>query len=411
LSSARRAVVAGVYTTEQRRETGRSELSLALEALKGSLADAGMERTDIEGLYAMMNRWPAQPPGLSWYPQFSTWAAQLGIPIRWFTGGVNAAHTGAPAILDAKAAIEAGQIDTAAIVLGGAHPPKTDDRTAVWTRHAHEFTGWTGSYTAVQFSLVARRHMIEYGTTPEQLATPAAIIRGFGNRNPDAVMYRRGPTSVSDVLGSRPIADPLTLLMCAQVNDGGGAMIITTAERARDLPKPAVRILGGADQLSYPAYAEVPLLQHHHGHPFPTDWVDGGFARAGVGREDLDFLELYDGFSIWVLTQLEMLGLCKPGEGGPFAQSGALALGGRYPTCTDGGCMSFSHNGTPSLFRPIEAVRQLRDEVIDDCPGSASGEHTYDVQLCRKVRDPSIGLAMTMGPPTGGGSFVILARD
>ncbi len=409
MNASRQPVIAGVYTTQQTRDSkGRTGLSYGLEALRGALDDAGMQRSEIEGLYPMVSHWPAGPPSPSWYQQFSVWPYQLGIPIRWFTGGLNAAQTGAPAILDAAAAIRTGNIDTAAIVLGSAHPPRSDGRTAVWTRHGHEFTGWTGSYTSVQFSLVARRHMIQYGTTPEQLAAPAAVIRGHGHVNPDAVMYHRGPVEVSDVLESRMIADPLTLLMCAQVNDGGGAMIITTLERARDLPTTPIHILGGADQLSYPAYQEVPLLEHHLGHPFPTDWVDKGFARAGVTRADLDFLELYDGFSIWILTQLEMLGLCGPGEGGPLAESGALAIDGRYPTCTDGGCMSFSHNGTPSLFRPIEAVRQLRGEVLDDCPG---GRHTYERATCRKVRDPSIGLAMTMGPPTGGGNFVVLARD
>ena len=408
---ARQPVVAGVYTTAMGRRSGRSGLSFALEALRGALDDAGMQLSDVQGLYPMVNHWPAGPASSNWYLHFSNWAGQLGIPIRWFTGGVNAAATGAPAILDAAAAIATGNIHTAAIVLGGAHPPKTDGRTAVWTRHGHEFTGWTGSYTAVQFALVARRHMLEYGTTSAQLAAPAAAIRGYGHVNPAAVMYGRGPVDVDTVLESRMVADPLRLLMCAQVNDGGGAMIVTSAERARDLPGPAVRILGGADQLCYPAYAEAPLLEHPLGGPFPTRWVDDGFARAGVRREDLDFLSLYDGFAIWILTQLEMLGLCGPGESGPFVQTGALELDGRYPTCTDGGCMSFSHNGTPSLFRPIEAVRQLRGEVVDDCPDSEAGVHTYDKTRCRRVRDPKIGLAMSMGPPTGGGNFVILARD
>ena len=109
--------------------------------------------------------------------------------------------------------------------------------------------------------------------------------------------------------------------------------------------------------------------------------------------------------------QLEMFGFCGEGEGGPLAQGNDLELDGRFPVCTDGGCQAFSHNGTPSLFRPIEAVRQLRGEVMDLCPGSATGDHTYDRSICRKVRDPKIAFAAGMGPPTGGGNFCILARD
>jgi len=411
MTASRKAVVAGVYTTEQAREShGRTGLSYALEALRGALDDAGMRKEDIQGLFALIDEWPHAPSGGGFYSP-ANWPNQLGIPINWFTGAINAAMTGAPAILDAAAAIATGNVETVAIVLGRSRPLPRAGKTAPWTWNQHEFTQWTGSLTAAQFALAASRHMHQYGTERRHLGRLAATIRNNGHVNPQAVMRGRGPYTAEQVVEARMIADPLTVLMCALVNDGGGAMIITTEERARSSPKPPVHILGGADQISYPAYQEVPLLERHVGGPFSREWVKRGFSLAGVTHDDVDVVELYDGFAIWALMQLELFGFCGEGEGGPFIESGAVDMDGRYPVCTDGGCMSFSHNGTPSLFRPIEAVRQLRGEVPDLCPGSDAGEHTYDRSICRKVRDPKVAFAASMGPPTGGGNFVLLAKD
>ncbi|MCH2173964.1 thiolase family protein [Myxococcota bacterium] len=410
----RDVAIVGVSTTEQtRRSEGRHGLSYALEALKMALDDAGLAKRDIQGLYPMMDGWPLAGPGqLGGNYRSTNWAHQLGIPIRWFTGAVNSGGgTGVSAILDAAAAIGAGYIDTAAIVLGFASSNPSDPRTASWTSQPFQFNEWTGTYTAAQFALAARRHMHAYGTTREQLARVSSTIRNYGHVNPDAVMYGRGPYSVQDVLDAPMVADPLSRLMCAQVNDGGAAMVITSLERARDLKKPAVRVLGGADQVCYPAYAELPLLEHPLGGAFSRDWVDDGFAMSGLTREDVDVVQLYDGFASWIVMQWETLGFCEVGEGGAFVESGVMELGGRYPTCTDGGCHSFSHMGAPALLRPIEAVRQLRGEVRDDCPGSSKGEHTYDPARCRAARDPQVALAVSMGPPTGGGNLALLARD
>ena len=329
---------------------------------------------------------------------------------------MNAAGTGAPALLDAAAAIACGYIETAAIVLGAAPTGAAPAGGApgdipAYAQAGYEFTSWTGSFTAAQFALVASRHMYEFGTTVEQLAAASATIRSYGAVNPTALRYGSGPVSVADVLAAPLVAEPLTRLMCAQVNDGGAAIIVTSAERARDLPGKPVAVLGGADQLCYPAYAEAPLLTGHGGSPFPTTWVDKGFARAGLTRTDVDVVQLYDGFAPWVLMQWEMLGFCPAGEGGPFVENGAMALDGPHPTCTDGGSHSWGDNGTPSLYRIVEAARQLRGDVPDDCPGSATGDHTFDPGRCRAARRPRTALAVTMGPPTGGGSFVLLGAS
>lgn len=409
----REVAIVGVATTEQTRDSkGRYGLSYALEALQLALADAGMAKEDVEALYPMIDEWPHLGGVNAGNLRQSYWPAQLGIPIRWFTGAVNSGGgTGVSAILDAAAAIASGFVDTAALVLGMAASTPADARTAAWTSQPLQFNEWTGSYTAAQFALAARRHMHVYGTTREQLARVSATIRNYGHINPGAVMHGRGPYTARDVLEAPMVADPLTRLMCAQVNDGGAALILASAERARDLRKPLIRVLGGADQLCYPAYAEPPLLESALGGPYSREWVDDGFAQAGVSRADVDVVELYDGFASWVIMQWEMLGFCGSGEGGPFVETGVMEIDGRYPTCTDGGCQSFSHMGAPALLRPIEAVRQLWGETPDRCPGAARGEHTHQPGTCRQARDPRIALAVSMGPPTGGGNFALLARE
>lgn len=413
MATLRPVAVAGVHTTVQTREhDGRYGLSYALEALQGALADAGLAKEDIGGLFAAIDEWPqfasAQDKGNS----ATNWATLLGIPIRWLTGAPNSGlGSGVAALLDATAAIQAGFIDTAVIVAGMAsHRPSTG-AVAPWTTSTMPFTEWTGSFTAAQFALAARRHMHQYGTTIEQFALAASTVRNYGSINPDAVFFRRGPYTVDDVLASPMIADPLTRLMCAPTNNGGGAIVLTTLERARDLRRPPITVLGGADQTVYPAYAEAPLLERPLGGSFSRQWVSDAFSQAGVTHDDIDVVQLYDGFASWTVMQWEMLGFCEVGEGGPFVESGVMALDGRWPTCTDGGCSSFSDIGVPAILRPIEAVRQLRGDIADDCPGASDGHHTHRPGQCRQVRDAEVALAVSMGPPTGGGQVVVLAKD
>jgi acetyl-CoA acetyltransferase len=411
MTELRDVAIAGIATTDQTRKGGRYGVSYAIEALRLALEDAGMTRADIDGLYSYIDGWPQLEASVS--NSFNTnWASQLGIPIRWCTGAPNSgAGTGVAAILDAAAAIGAGYIDTAAIVVGLSSATPRDPKTAPWTTWELQFAEWTGTYTAAQFALTARRHMHQYGTTVDQLARAAATIRNYGHLNPAAVMHGRGPYTADDVLGAPVAADPLTVLMCSQVNNGGAAMIVTTAERARDLRTPVVRVLGGADQFSYAPYVDPPVLERADGTAFSTRWARDGLAMAGVVHDDLDVVELYDGFANWVIMQWEWLGFCGPGEGGPFIETGIMDIDGRWPTCTDGGCLSFSHMGAPALLRPLEAVLQLRGETADGCPEWQLGRHTHQPGVCRQARHAEVALAVSMGPPTGGGQLVVLARE
>jgi acetyl-CoA acetyltransferase len=215
------------------------------------------------------------------------------------------------------------------------------------------------------YAMAAKRHMHEYGTTSEQLAEIAVGVREFAKFNPLA--RYRDPLTVEDVVSSRLIADPLHLLDCCVITDGGGAVIVTNEERARDLKQTPVYILGAAggqthwniDQM--PDFTEIAAMQSG----------PEAMARAGVRHDDIDTLQLYDSFTITVLLMLEGLGFCAKGEGGAFVAEGNLRRGGRFPTNTDGGGLSSNHPGMRGIFLLIEAVRQLRGQAgevqVPDC--------------------------------------------
>ncbi len=222
-----------------------------------------------------------------------------------------------------------------------------------------------GSTLVGAYAMAARRHMHEYGTTSEQLAEIAVGVREYAGLNPSA-MYR-DPITVDDVLSSRMIADPLHKLDCCVVTDGGGAFIMTTAERARDLPQPPVYVLGAAASQTHWNIGQMPDFTS----TAAASCGPEALARAGITADDIDVLQLYDSFTITVLLLLEGLGLCGKGEGGAFVSEGHLRRGGRVPLNTDGGGLSSSHPGMRGIFLIIEAVRQLRGQAgeaqVPDC--------------------------------------------
>jgi acetyl-CoA acetyltransferase len=207
--------------------------------------------------------------------------------------------------------------------------------------------------------------MHEYGTTSEQLAEIAVAVRGHAALNPNALY--RDPITVQDVVNSRMIADPLHKLDCCVISDGGGALVLTTAERARDLNKPPVSILGAAGAQTHWNISQMPNFT-------ATAAAMAGpeaFRQAGVTPADIDTIQFYDSFTITVLLLLEDLGFCPKGEGGRFVEGATLALGGKLPLNTDGGGLSSSHPGMRGIFLLIEATRQLRGEAgaaqVDGC--------------------------------------------
>jgi acetyl-CoA acetyltransferase len=218
--------------------------------------------------------------------------------------------------------------------------------------------------------MVTRRHMIEFGTTIEQLAEIAVSARFNASFNPEA--YYRDPITIEDVQNSRMIADPFTKMHCCIRSDGGGAVVVTSKERARDCAKKPVWVLGTGEATSHTTMSEWDDFTE-------SPAVRSGrqaFDRAGVTPDDIDVCQIYDAFTAMVLFSLEALGFCKKGEGGPFVEDGKLRVGGALPTNTDGGGLSSNHPGMRGIFLVIEAVKQLRGEA-----GSRQVKHC-EVALC-----------------------------
>jgi acetyl-CoA acetyltransferase len=213
-----------------------------------------------------------------------------------------------------------------------------------------------------KYAMVAQRHMYQYGTTSEQLAAIAVATRKNASRNPKAVM--RDPITVDDVMSSRMVADPLHLLDCCLRTDGGGAIVLTTAERARSLRKPPVWVIGSASAVSHYSMAQMEDMTVS---PCARSGPEA-FAEAGITHKNVDVLQVYDAFTVMALLTLEGLGFCKPGEGGAFVEDGKLAWDGALPMNTDGGGLSSNHPGMRGLFLLIEAVRQLRNESTAQVP-------------------------------------------
>ncbi len=395
------ARIVGVATTEQARSLApRTGFSLGLEALRLALDDAGLEVGDVDGIASRVSDYPYDRMG--WRGEAGAWAWQLKRPLRW-------SHTDTTlgVLLDAALAIDAGLATTIALILGQAR--SRDPRaTAPWTRPETEFTGWTGSYTAVQYALVAQRYVHDHGhAAVDAFAEAAAVIRNFGHLNPAAVYAGRGPFTAEQVLAAREISTPLTMLMCSSVNDGACAVILSHKDRVVERSR-AVRIVAGAHFHSFPAYVEPPTPV---GVTDESAYFKVCLEQAGLKHEDIDVVEFYDNFASEVVIELERYGFCARGEAADLVLSGATKLRGKYPTCTDGGLLSYSHNGTPALYRPVEAVRQLRGEIADGCPGWRAGTHTHQEGVCRLVPDVELAFASNPSAPTGGGSFTVLARD
>ncbi|MBE8516974.1 thiolase family protein [Amycolatopsis sp. H6(2020)] len=359
MKAPRQPVVVGIHATEQALSLPhRDAMDLALEAVTGAIADAGLRPSDVDGAQV---DWPG-PGGVP--GEGSSWARLLG-DLRW-TSDAMLDNAGSRGLLKAAAAVSAGLADT--VVVGGC---KLVSRGAgpVGAGVPVEFTDVWGSYVVAQFALVAARHMHEFGTTPRQLAEVAATIRNNGSTNPEAMMYGRGPYTVEDVLASRVVATPFHLLDCCIVGEGGGAFVVTTAERARDLAKPAVAILGGGMEYHQAAYAN-PALYREVG-MIGRDAAARAFGAAGIGPAEVDVFSLYDPNSFEVIRQLEALGVCEEGEGGPLVESGAIAVGGKFPVNPDGGCLSYSWNGTQQMtLKVVEAVRQLRGSAVHQVGGA-----------------------------------------
>lgn len=365
MSRSRTPVIVGIGLSDAPRAPHLSDFGHEAQAVQRALADAGLPKSAIDGFFSL-----GMPGGMN---DTITMAEYLQIDHRAIGGtGVGGAAFEFMA-QHAAAAIRDGQCDTVLLSYGSALLSKSGRSlgTSSMLKQGEpvagpqQFEAPYGPGIIPNYAMATRRHMHEYGTTSEQLAEIAVAARAWAGMNPNA-MYRK-PMTVQDVLASRMIADPLHLLDCCVVSDGGAALIMTTAERAADLPRPPVYMLGAAGAQTHWNISEMPELTT----TAAAMCGPRAFAEAGVEPDDMDTVHLYDSFVITVLLLLEDLGFCKKGEGGPFIENGRLAPGGSLPVNTDGGGLSALHSGMRGLFLMVEAVRQLRGEAGDaQVPGA-----------------------------------------
>ncbi|HET9475930.1 MAG TPA: thiolase family protein [Dehalococcoidia bacterium] len=380
-----RACVAGIGETEYGRGgtvSEKSVLRLQLEAATRAIEDAGLKPKDIDSVL------PSQ-----YGPAAEEIAANLGIEDLRYTATVQMGGASPVACLQTAAMAIAAGVATNVLIPAGFKfysSRRAQDPSAMpmaWV--ARDYYIPYGLFAPAQwYSLMARRHMHEYGTSAEQLGAVAIAMRKHAQLNPAALMHDR-PLTMDEYLASPIIFGPYRLLDCCLETDGAAAVVVTAADRAAGLPSRPVWIGGVAT-----------------GHPYPADDITNrrdifrigltsaaprAFAMAGVSPGDMDFAQIYDCFTFELLQQIEELGFCRRGEGGAFVEGGRIELGGDIPVNTHGGLLSEAH--VMGMNHVVEAVKQLR---------GVAGE--------RQVKDARMGVVTGWGD-FGDGSVAILRRD
>jgi acetyl-CoA acetyltransferase len=344
--------VVGAALSDIGRVDTKTPFELHYQAASRAIADAGLTKADVDGFGSSGTGLLAPIEVAEYCGLRPTWADGTGV------GG----STWEFMVEHAAAAICAGHVRTVLLVYGSTTRAdlKARRRTAnlsFGARGPVQFDTPFGHTLIAKYAMAARRHMYEFGTTIEQLAEIAVSTRYNASHNPEA--YYQDLITIDDVQSSRMIAEPLTKLHCCIRSDGGGAIVLTSAERARDLAKQPVWVLGTGEATSHTTMSEWEDFTESPA----TRSGELAFDRAGVRPDDIDVCEIYDAFTPMVLLSLEGLGFCKKGEGGAFVEDGKLRLGGALPTNTDGGGLSHCHPGMRGMFLLVEAVRQLRGEA------------------------------------------------
>jgi acetyl-CoA acetyltransferase len=253
------------------------------------------------------------------------------------------------------AAIQLGLCEVAVIAYGSTQRSIGRQNASVREINPYE-TPYRPFLPSTAYALAASRHMHQFGTTREQMAAVAVAARQWALKNP--VAWEKKPLTVEEVLSARMVSYPFTVRDICLVTDGGGAIVLTSPERAKSLKKPPVYVLGQGERITHANISSMPDLT-------VTGAAESGrraYAMAGLAAKDIDVVELYDAFTINTILFLEDLGFCPKGEGGPFVEGGRIAPGGALPVNTNGGGLSYCHPGMYGLFLLIEAVRQLRGE-------------------------------------------------
>lgn len=351
----RTPAIVGIGLSDAPKAPHLSAVGHHAQALRRALDDCGLDKSAIDGFACA---------GMGTASEAAEVAEYLGVQHRWFDTTMTGGSAFEFHLQHAADAVSSGRCEVALITYGSDYLTRlgrslgTSGKAAgAPVSGAAMFHDPYGLPLVGAYAMVARRHMHEFGTTPEQLAEVAVGVREFASLNPNA-LYRE-PLTVDDVLDSRMISDPLHKLDCCVVSDGGGAVLLTTAERAADLARPPVHVLAVEGAQSHWTISQMPDFTTSSA----TQFRDRLFAAAGVAPTDIDVLQFYDSFTITVLVLLEDLGLCPKGEAGAWVADGNVRRGGTFPMNTDGGGLSASHSGMRGIFLIIEAVRQLRGDA------------------------------------------------
>lgn len=337
-------VIAGIGHTDFGKHPGRSTLSLNVEAIRKALEDANVSKSEVDALFV---KFPTSRFEMMYGQQV---AESIGITPRiggvWDQGGAaNASMIGF-----AAAAIECGQCEVAVVCF--ADNPRTGTRQAYQRAWGDDgIYGWFG--IPAGYAMITQRHLQQYGTTAEQLGEIAIACRAHGAVNPHAQL--RSALTMDEYLASPWLIEPMRKSDCCLVSDGGAAVVLMSAARARatQVPHP-VPVLGyGQGQTSSAVHLRTDLTSTAAQASAAT-----AFAAAGLKPADIDVAQIYDCFTITALMTLEDYGFCKKGEGGAFVSGGNIRLGGELPLNTSGGLLS--ETGMPGLQLVIEGVRQMR---------------------------------------------------
>lgn len=348
---ARSVAIAGIGESECGKGVPLTVLQHQALAAKRALDDAGLTRNDVD---AVMTTAEQGLPSLQI-------AEYLGIKPKFTDTTITGGSAFVVLVEHAALAIAAGRCEVVLITYGSSL--WSDRRRLVGpsgidpAMPAAQFEMPYGDFSPIAaYALAAQRHMYEFGTTSEQLAEVAVTSRKWASLNPKALL--REPITVTDVLQSPLIASPFHKLDCCLMTDGGGAIVMVSAERAKDLRKPPIYILGSGFNSTHLTIPQMKDLT-------TSGAASSGrqaFETAGVDPADIDVAQIYDSFTFSVVLAVEDLGFCEKGEGGSFVENGRLGPGGELPTNTSGGGLSYTHPGALGIFLTIEAVHQLRNE-------------------------------------------------
>ncbi len=337
--------IVGAGNTRYGRVPGVSALTHNITAVAGALDDCGLKASDLD---AVLTKAPSSDFQMLWSTKV---AEALGVVPKVTATLDQAGASNIGLIGYAIMCIELGMCSTVAISYGD--NPLTGKRTH-YSAHRGEDAAYGLFGAPSGYALIAQRHMQLFGTTSAQLAAVAINARKNASMNSNA--HFQTPITLEEHESSRFVAEPLRLLDCCPVSDGGAAIIVTTAERAKDLKKPPAYILGLGQ--SHPSWDVA-----RRDEPTTSGAVGSGqmaFEMAGLGPNDMQFAELYDCFSIVPIVTLEDYGFCKKGEGGAFVDGGRIELGGEFPINTSGGLLG--ETGMPGMQHVVEGVRQIRKE-------------------------------------------------